>query len=160
MCEKFGEYCKGIYERRLADEMKNNPKPKGKKEERCHLIFIGEEHPEYNAKIAQPPGFFDALQLSRNSDRSSYYMLPLDTHTSVTVNFNENQQNKAVQFTFHKQKILINEKAGTISEATAYKLLSCFLIKNGNKLLYLTFPPSDRVNACKEPNPSFLITRV
>ncbi|AIE61512.1 hypothetical protein [Bacillus methanolicus] len=142
--------------------MKNYSKQKSKKEERCQLIFIGEEHPEYNAKIAQSPGFFDALQLSRNSAQTSYYILPLDTHTSVTVNFNENRQNKAVQFTFncHKQKILINEKAGTISEATAYKLLSCFLIKNGKKLMYLTFPPSNRVNAYKEPNPSFLITRV
>lgn len=140
--------------------MKNYLIHSGEKEERCQLIFIGEEHPEYNAKIVHPPGFFDALQLSRNSFRTSYRILPLRTQTRVTVNFVENQQFKAVQFTFniHNQKILINEKAGKISRATAYKLLSCFLIKNGNKLLYLTFPPSDRENAGKEPNPTFLIT--
>ncbi|EIJ80355.1 hypothetical protein PB1_08337 [Bacillus methanolicus PB1] len=138
--------------------MKNYTIHSGEKEESCQLIFIGEKDPEYNAKIAHPPGFFDALQLSRNSFRTSYCILPLCTHTSVTVNFVENQQVKAVQFTFnfHKQKILIKEKAGKISRATAYKLLSCFLIKNGNKLLYLTFPPGDRENFSKEPNPTFL----
>ncbi|KAF0819721.1 hypothetical protein KIS4809_1582 [Bacillus sp. ZZV12-4809] len=95
------------------------------------------------------PSFFDALQLIKLQNNKSYQRIPLRSHTSLM--FNDMERTLHYKFNLLLSQVAIN--AG--NKKPTYELLSCFIIKEGSKVTFLTQRPNKQEYAkIKEQPPS------
>ncbi|MBN8201913.1 hypothetical protein [Bacillus sp. NTK034] len=98
------------------------------------------------------PSFFDALQLIQLQNNKSYQRIPLRSHTSLTFNDMENDKERLLHYKFKLGQVAIN--AG--DNNPTYQLLSCFIIKEGSKVTFLTQKPNKPEYAKIKKQPSSL----
>ncbi|MDM5228224.1 hypothetical protein QUF73_19045 [Cytobacillus sp. NJ13] len=96
------------------------------------------------------PSFFDALQLILLQNNKSYQRIPLRSHTSLTFNDMERFLHYKFNFLFGQVAINAGDKNPT------YQLLSCFIIKEGSKVTFLTQKPNKHEYAKIKKQPSSL----
>ncbi|KON86163.1 hypothetical protein AF332_04545 [Sporosarcina globispora] len=102
--------------------------------------------------IHHQPGFFDALQLIQLQNNKSYQRIPLRSHTSLTFSDMDNDKERLLQYKFKLGQVAIS----TGDKNPAYQLLSCFIIKEGSKVTFLTQKPNKPEYAKIKKKPSSL----
>lgn len=124
---------------------------------RCNLVDKGDETGYLYFQTANKrlntnhqPSFFDALQLIQLQSSKSYHRIPLRSHTSLT--FNDKEMFLHYKFNFLFGQVAIN--AG--DKSPTYQLLSCFIIKEGSKVTFLTQKPNKPEYAKIKKKPSSL----
>lgn len=96
------------------------------------------------------PSFYDALQLLKLQNNKSYQRIPLRTQTSLLIN--DTERTLHYKFNFFLSHVAIN--AG--NKKPSYQLLSCFIIKEGSKVTFLTQKPNKPEYAKIKEKPSSL----
>ena len=116
------------------------PKEKGSGTSR-KLIFKGEQDKKSNLSIHSQPSFSDALRLLTSQLSKPYHHIPLDKPTSLIFQYTENCVRRTVHLKFDIKNDAILIKEGEPS--SVYRALSNFSIKDKDRILYLSYHPSD-----------------
>ncbi|WP_394581198.1 hypothetical protein [Cytobacillus firmus] len=119
----------------------------GKGDKTGYLYFQTENK---NLNTSHQPSFFDALQLIKLQNNKSYQRIPLRSHTSLM--FIDTERTIHYKFNFLLSQVAIN--AG--DKKPTYQMLSCFIIKEGSKVTFLTQMPNKPEYAKIEEQPSSL----
>lgn len=111
---------------------------------------------ENNLNIYHQPSFFDALQLIQPQEDKSYQRVPLGKNTSLMFQYTKDFERKSIQydFDFINGQIAIKDTA----DKQTYQLLSCFVIKEGCRVTYLTQKPNTPLHAKIKKQPPRLIS--
>ncbi|WNS75241.1 hypothetical protein RRV45_20585 [Bacillus sp. DTU_2020_1000418_1_SI_GHA_SEK_038] len=115
------------------------------------FYFCRERSSKEHLNINYQPGFFDALKLINLQKPKSYQKVPLRKKTILRFYYLENNIQQFIDYLFDFKKGSIEvRKPETIAD---YRYLSCFLIKEGNKVSYMAYRPNEprSVAAIKKP---------
>ncbi|EWG12097.1 hypothetical protein [Cytobacillus firmus] len=116
--------------------------------EETGYLYFQTENESLNTK--HQPSFFDALQLIKLQNNKSYQRIPLRSQTSIMIN--DTERILHYKFNFLLSQVAI--KAG--NKNPTYQLLSCFIIKEGSKVTFLTQKPNKPEYAKIKEQPSSL----
>ncbi|MEH7123527.1 hypothetical protein V7127_09745 [Bacillus sp. JJ1773] len=116
------------------------------------FYFCREQFSKKHLNINYQPGFFDALKLINLQKPKSYQKVPLRKNTILRFYYLENNTQQSIDYLFDFKKGSIEvRKPRTIS--ANYRYLSCFLIKEGNRVSYMAYRPNapKKVAIIKQP---------
>ncbi len=113
---------------------------KEKGSETAGKLFFKGNHNKKNLKINQQPSFSDALQLIKSQTSRPYQQIPLSKHTLLTFHYTENCFRRTVHLKFDLKNDSILIKEGDAQSAS--RMLSNFLIKDHNRVTYMSYHPS------------------
>ncbi|WP_066296931.1 hypothetical protein [Bacillus sp. FJAT-29937] len=118
------------------------------------FYFCRELFSQQHLNINYQPGFFDALKLIHLQKPNPYQKVPLRKNTILRFYYLENNTQQSIDYLFDFKKGSIEvRKPETIS--ANYRHLSCFLIKEGNRVSYMAYRPNaPRKVAIKKQPPS------
>ncbi|MDQ0269223.1 hypothetical protein [Cytobacillus purgationiresistens] len=99
-----------------------------------YFYFIGKK--KNLMDINHQPSFFDALHLIKRPETASYQRLPLRKNTPLILHYTKDHHLKSVNYKIHptRQALLIQD----MQEGDVSSLSSCFLIKEGECVAYVT----------------------
>ena len=128
-----------------------------KKEDRlaATFYFCREDSDKEHLNINHQPGFFDALKLIHLQKPKSYQQVPLRKKTILRFYYLENNTQQSIDyfFDFKEGSIEVLRKPETMAD---YRHLSCFLIKEGNKVSYMAYRPNAPKKAAIKKQPPSL----
>jgi hypothetical protein len=114
------------------------------------IIFIGEKPEENEIQINGKPSFFDAVQFSEQQSPSTmnspYQFIPLARSINETYRFYDPHLSKAIQFLFNGHSLQLIENGQSLTLENVYNVFKHFLVKKGNRVLFLTEPPKDKIS--------------
>lgn len=121
------------------------------KEKDILLLYIKDQDNEDTIESNRLPTFFDALQvLNPQMDISTQFQtLPLRSITSIKIFNDDDLINLAdMVIDFSSRTITVQEKNASYGETC--QLLSCFMVKEQNKVLFMSKMPNDPVGKCRK----------
>lgn len=105
------------------------------------LILIGKQINDQELQITCKPSFSDAIQLTNQSltstKNSPYHCIPLEDDKNISLNYD----GCSVHVDLNQRLIRIKEVLSELTNEEAFDLLSNFVIKEGNWVSFLGFPP-------------------
>jgi hypothetical protein len=112
------------------------------------IIFgkrVGKNKIIFNGK----PSFFDAIRFSDSSppqdgDFSSQYC-PVTCTPNKTYHFHDPQLNQRIKFIIDHNKLIIFDSDNNLTPEAVDNIFKYFLIKKGNKMLFLTDVPNNKI---------------
>jgi hypothetical protein len=108
------------------------------------LILIGKRTGRQELQFTSKPRFFDAVQLSiqavHHDKDASYQSFPLDEDTTIIFHYHD----ISIRLTLDQQSRLKIESETPLTEAEVFEVLANFVLKDGSKVSYLSFPPIDK----------------
>ncbi|MEH7334236.1 hypothetical protein V7161_16440 [Neobacillus drentensis] len=116
---------------------------------RNSLIFIGEKKSKKNLQFTRKPSFYDAILLSNQSPQSpkapSYQSIPLDSKANIQFHFYDSN----IHLIYQKQSLKIFSCHRQLTETEVFDLFHHFAVKEGDKVSFLSFFPSEKTSARK-----------
>lgn len=115
-----------------------------------NVVFIGEKPTKNKIQINALPGFFDAVKLAEQQSSSTvnspYQFIPLGHSTDVKYNFYELHLSKTIRFVFSGRSLQLIGSGFNFTKEEVYHVFKHFLVKKGNRVLFLTEAPKDKVH--------------
>ncbi|MBN6885080.1 hypothetical protein ACUXCC_000214 [Cytobacillus horneckiae] len=101
------------------------------KERERYLYFF--KRGENQININHQPTFYDALQLIKRPEISTYHKLPIKKNTPIILHYIKKQPPQ-YKLEFEKKILFVHD----VHAGDLLKFLSCFLIKDGERVTYMT----------------------
>jgi hypothetical protein len=113
------------------------------------IIFIGEKPEQNEIQISGKPSFFDAVQFSEQQFPSTmdspYQFIPLAYSQNETYRFFDPHLSKMMKFVFNGHSLQLIENGQSLTLENVYNVFKHFLVKKGNRVLFLTEPPKEKI---------------
>ncbi|OIK10627.1 hypothetical protein BIV60_20625 [Bacillus sp. MUM 116] len=116
------------------------------KNAKSSLNFKGVLLNHHEIIVKSKPRFSDALRILKHPSKNNFYQtIPLSETQFVAIYY----QNRRFQFTYQNQSFLLFEGNQQLSEDAVYNIVNNFIVKEGNKVSYLTNFPEDKIRPAK-----------
>lgn len=113
------------------------------------LVFIGEQKHKGYLRIMRKPSFYDAILLLNKSPQSSkttpYHFISLDKNENISIHFHD----KSIQFVCDRQTLQILASNRKLTETEAYNFFNNFVIKEKDKVSFLSVFPCTKTSPSK-----------
>lgn len=106
------------------------------------IYFLREQSNNHYLNINHQPSFFDALELINPKKPVTYKKIPLRKKTILRFYYIENNIKRSIYYLFNLKKGFIQIKK--TEQASDHRYLSCFLMKEGNKVSYMIYWPKEK----------------
>lgn len=121
------------------------------------LLCISDQQNNSQIEIHERPTFYDALQVLKPplKQQKQYQILPLGPITSLTFLYHDKKIQRKLDMIIDLPARTITVQETEPSNAKAFRLLSYFMVKKDDKVMFMTQKPNTPFGGkIKEPSPT------